>query len=274
MTGFVEVADGVHLLRYPVYDVSVTLVVGDGAALLVDTLSTGRQAAELAEAAHRVTTAPCTVVNTHHHFDHAFGNATLAAGGAAVWGHEAAAARLRSGGEKIQRELDAELAGSDPALADEIAAVQIHPPDRTFHLDARLDIGGREVRLHHLGRGHTDNDVVVAVPDADVLVAGDLVESAGPPAFGDGYPLEWPATLAALLRLAGPSTVILPGHGAPVDQHFVTAQHRELTELEWLIREGHANRSPAEEVAARSPFGPAASLPAVRRAYADLDGTA
>lgn len=273
MTGFVEVADRVHALRYPVYDVTVTLVVGDGAALLVDTLSTARQASELADAARRVTAVPWTLVNTHHHFDHAFGNATLAASGAAVWGHEAAAARLRSDGHTIQRELYSRLAATDPDLAADIAAVEIHPPDRTVHQHATLDVGGRQVRLHHLGRGHTDNDLVVAVPDADVLIAGDLVESGGPPSFDDGYPVQWPSTVAALLRLAGPRTVILPGHGAPVDRGFVALQHRELTDLEWLIRVGHANRSPAEEVAARAPFGPAAALPAVRRGYAELDGT-
>ena len=60
-TGFVEVADGVHVLRYPVLDVNVTLVVGDGEALLVDTLSTAAQARELAAAARRVTDQPVGV---------------------------------------------------------------------------------------------------------------------------------------------------------------------------------------------------------------------
>ena len=73
---FVEVADRVHVLRDPLLHVNVTLVVGDGAALLVDTLSTAGQARELAEAARAVTPHPWTIVNTHHHFDHCFGNAT------------------------------------------------------------------------------------------------------------------------------------------------------------------------------------------------------
>ena len=76
---FVEIADRVHVLREPLLHVNVTLVVGDGAALLVDTLSTAGQARELAEAARAVTPHPWTVVNTHHHFDHCFGNAILAA---------------------------------------------------------------------------------------------------------------------------------------------------------------------------------------------------
>lgn len=81
--GFVEVADRVLVLREPLLAVNVTLVLGEGQALLVDTLSTVGQAVELAEAVRAVTADPLTLVNTHHHFDHCFGNATLAAGGRA-----------------------------------------------------------------------------------------------------------------------------------------------------------------------------------------------
>jgi glyoxylase-like metal-dependent hydrolase (beta-lactamase superfamily II) len=274
VTGFVEVADGVHVLRYPVYDVNVTLIVGSGAALLVDTLSTARQAADLADAARRVTPYPWTLVNTHHHFDHCYGNATLITPGAAIWGHQAAAARLRASNYTTQTELYEELVPTDPQLAADIASVRLLPPDHTVHREATLDVGGREVRLLHLGRGHTDGDLVVSVPDTDLLIAGDLVEESGPPSFNDAYPLEWPETLAALLRLAGPDTIILPGHGAPVDRGFVTVQHRELTDLEWLIRAGHADDAAPESVAARAPFGATASLPAIHRGYAELRGTA
>ncbi|NHW88014.1 MBL fold metallo-hydrolase, partial [Escherichia coli] len=53
---FVEVADRVFVLREPALAVNVTLVLGDGAALLVDTLSTAGQAADLAVAVRAVTT--------------------------------------------------------------------------------------------------------------------------------------------------------------------------------------------------------------------------
>jgi glyoxylase-like metal-dependent hydrolase (beta-lactamase superfamily II) len=110
------------------------------------------------------------------------------------------------------------------------------------------------------------------VPDADAVLAGDLVEESGPPQFGDAYPLEWPATVAALAHLLGPASVVVPGHGAPVDRAFVLAQHAELNRLDWLIRDGDADGAPAEAVAARAPFGPATSLVAVKRGYAELAG--
>jgi glyoxylase-like metal-dependent hydrolase (beta-lactamase superfamily II) len=240
--------------------------------VLVDTLSTDAQARELAAAARAVTPHPWTVVNTHHHFDHCFGNAVLAAGGRPVWGHEEAAALLAERGARLQRAWCAEWAGRDPELAAGLAAVRVVPPDHTVHLRATLRAGDRLVLLRHLGRGHTAGDLVVHVPDADLLLAGDLVEQGGPPSFEDSFPLEWPETVAGLLQLAGRQTVVVPGHGEPVDREFVAAQHRELATLAWLIRDGDADRAPPEAVAAKAPFGPEVALTAVRRGYAELSG--
>jgi len=287
---FVEIADRVYVLRYPVFDVNVTLVVGDEAAVLVDTLSTPAQGAELAAAARRVTGAPWAIVNTHHHFDHAFGNATLARqepppaesfpafgdpGAAAaertrIWAHEETA-RLLGHEETARRAAWEAVRESRPELADEVARADLLPPNEIVRTDAALDLGGRVVVLAHFGRGHTAGDLVAHVPDADVVIAGDLIEESGPPDFGDSYPLEWPGTVAALLRLTTPETVVVPGHGAPVGQGFVTGQHEELTELEWLIRNGHAERARVDDLAKRAPFGAAAHV-AIKRAYTLLDG--
>jgi glyoxylase-like metal-dependent hydrolase (beta-lactamase superfamily II) len=268
---FAEVADGVYVLRYPVLDVNSTLVVGPDEALLVDTLATPAQAAELAAAVRRVTPLPYRVVNTHHHFDHCFGNAVVAGPGAEVWAHEGCADRLAALDDRALAEIAAEF----PRLADGILATTVRVPDRTVREETVLDVGGRTVQLVHLGRGHTDDDLVVVVPDAATVVAGDLVEESGPPGFGDAWPLDWPATDAALLEivegLVGTATVV-PGHGAAVGRDFVKAQHDELARLAWLCRDGHADDRPPEDVAAVAPYGPGVALVAVLRAYADLDG--
>jgi glyoxylase-like metal-dependent hydrolase (beta-lactamase superfamily II) len=269
---FAEVGRDVYVLRYPVLDVNVTLVVGDGAALVVDTLSTAAQATELATAVRRVTPHPWAIVNTHHHSDHCFGNATLADRDCAIWAHEEAATLLRDHAAKLQREWYEEWLPTHPDLAAGLAEVVVRPPNRTVHLESTVDVGGRPVVLRHFGRGHTAGDLVVHVPDADVLVAGDLVEESGPPMFGDAYPLDWPDTVAALVRVTSPATVVVPGHGAPVDREFTGQQHGDLVALAWLIRDGHADGASVQAVAARSPFGPAASVDAVRRGYADLAG--
>jgi glyoxylase-like metal-dependent hydrolase (beta-lactamase superfamily II) len=277
-SGFREIADRVHVLRYPVLDVNVTLITSPGAALVVDTLSTVAQAGELAGAIRRITRDPLTVVNTHHHFDHCFGNATLAGpdsrSGVPIWAHEHAARQLRDHAGSLQHRWYERWLPSHPELAAGLAEVTVRVPDRLVRTTATVDVAGRPVSLHHLGRGHTAGDLVIDVPDARVLIAGDLVEQGAPPSFGDdAYPLQWPDTVAALLRLVAPDGVVVPGHGAPVDRAFVDAQHRQLSELDRLIREGHAAGAGPADVAARSPFGAAASLVAVRRGYAELAGS-
>jgi glyoxylase-like metal-dependent hydrolase (beta-lactamase superfamily II) len=267
---FVEVADRVYVLRYPSVDVNVTLVVGDGAALVVDTLSTAAQAREMESLARRIIgTAPWTVVNTHHHFDHCFGNAALAASsGAPIWAHAAAIAamdvpdRARTAAEGY--------APVDPDLARELVDVELLLPTNAVRDSSALDVGGRPVELRHPGRGHTAGDLVVHVPDADVLVVGDLVEESGPPSFDDSYPFEWPATLDAVEALCGPDTVVVPGHGAPVGVGFVLGQHEELAALAEWIRDAYAAAVPPENAALAAPFGAAAARPAVERGYAEL----
>ena len=269
---FVEIAPAVYLWRYPVLDVSVTLIVGDEVAAVVDTLSTQAQARELLTAVRAVTPLPLVLVNTHHHFDHSFGNGVLAEGDRPIWAHEEAARALREEAGRWQRVWYEMFLPTHPELAEGLAAVEVRPPDQTLHTRATVEFGGRLVDLRHLGRGHTEGDIVVVVPDASVLVAGDLVESSGPPGFDDAYPLEWPETLDGLLHLATPATVVVPGHGPPADVDFVRSQHDDLTELAWLIREGHADGASAEAIAAKAPFDAAAALTAVRRGLAELGG--
>ncbi|MFY1703159.1 MBL fold metallo-hydrolase [Micromonospora sp. WMMA1923] len=270
---FTEAADRVYVLREPMLEVNVTLVVGDGAALLVDTLSTAGQAAELAAAVRTVTTGPLTVVNTHHHFDHCFGNRTLAADPPRpVYAHTSVVAALRDRPDRVRRAAVEEMRASQPALAVELARTALLAPTEPVEVQTVLDVGGRRVLLRHPGPGHTAGDLVVQLPDVDVLVAGDLVESAGPPDFADAYPLRWPDAVADLLRLTGPGTVVVPGHGPLVDVGFVRTQHARLTELAGLIRAAHAAGDPPERVAEVAPFGTRAGLDAARRGFAQLDG--
>ena len=118
--------------------------------------------------------------------------------------------------------------------------------------------------LQHPGRGHTDHDVVVHVPDAAVVFAGDLVEQGAPPDLGDAVVADWPATLDALLALR--PTVVVPGHGDPVDPAFVRAQRAELAEVAALHAAVAAGELDAVTAASRSPY------PNLRWAAADRGG--
>src|SRR4029453_10994073 len=91
------------------------------------------------------------------------------------------------------------------------------------------DLGDRRVEIAHLGRGHTDGDLVIVVPDADLLFAGDLIESAGPPSFCPNLvPQKWPGPLDAVIGLMKATTLAVPGHGEPVDREFVFEQRGRI----------------------------------------------
>jgi glyoxylase-like metal-dependent hydrolase (beta-lactamase superfamily II) len=270
---FTEVAPGVHVLRYPVLDVNVTLIVGSRAAMVVDTLSTPSQALELVAAIRTVTDRPLTIVNTHAHFDHCFGNAVLveASPGATVRAHPSIVEQFADGGVRLRRAAYEEARVLAPAIADQVATTVLRAPDVAVVEQETVDLGDRTVELHHFGRGHTAGDLVVHVPDAGTVVVGDLVEQGAPPSFADSYPLDWPETLTAVL--ARQPSVVVPGHGAVVDRDFVAQQRADLSRLEWLIRDGDRVGAPAEVVAAEAPFPREVALTAVRRGYAALAGT-
>jgi glyoxylase-like metal-dependent hydrolase (beta-lactamase superfamily II) len=229
---WVEVDDGVLARRYAELDLTVGLVLGTERALVVDTRGDERQGAELAASVRAVTALPLTVALTHAHFDHCFGTAAFRARGPCPV-HAlprcrsvlaATAARQRSRWVAYYRER------GDHDTADALAATVPPLPDSAA--PASLDLGGRTVELLHLGRGHTDHDLLVHVADSGAVFAGDLVEQGAPPDLADADVAAWPTTLTALLGL-GPR-VVVPGHGDPVDAAFVAGQRDALAEVATL----------------------------------------
>ena len=245
---FREVADGVLVRRHASLDLNCGLVVGDGACLVVDTRSDLGEAADLVAAVRRITRDPWTVVNTHAHYDHCFGNAAFRP--ATVWGSRGCAADLLATGEVQRAARVAELLADGHAeAAERVRRAPLDPPDALVDQVAVLDVGGREVVLRHLGRGHTGHDLVVEVEDG-VVFAGDLVEEGGPPAFEDAFPAEWPATLSRLHAMArGP---VVPGHGAVVDAAFVGAQREELLAVLAALRAGRLDAGPYDAATMRT----------------------
>lgn len=262
-----EIADRVFVRSYQFYDQNIVAVLGRGEALVVDTRTTHAQAREILDdlrdlGAPRVG----VVVNTHGHHDHAFGNSVFRP--AVIWGHERCARMLEETGDLQRARTAAEL----PALAAELAEVVIDPPERTFSLGATLEVGGRRVDMQYLGRGHTDNDIVVLVPDASVLCAGDLLENGAPPYFGDGYPMDWPETAQRLLALTDETTVVVPGHGAHADRVFAAAQMVAFRELAALAMKVHAVELDVETALEHAPWPAVAAREPLERALAQLRG--
>lgn len=262
-------ADGVLVRRHRSFDLNVGLVLGDGACLVIDTRAGEAQARDLIAAVRAVTSTPWTVVNTHDHFDHCFGNAALLP--APIWGHRRCAANLGTYGE-VQRALAVRMAreSGKEDLAVDLEGVRIVLPAHLVDQQAELAVGGRQVELLHLGRGHTDNDLVVRVPDAGVVFAGDLIEESGPLQFHDAFPLEWPGTLARLLPLlTGP---VVPGHGDVVDRAFVETQRDLLERVADAAQRASAHEESTEALAARLPLPGSVGGVAAARALGQLRG--
>ncbi len=260
-----EIGDRVWAGRFAFLDQSIGLIAGDGEALVVDTRSSRRQASELLADVRAIGVGPVRIaVNTHHHWDHAFGNQGIRP--ATIWGHTRCAIRLPE--EDARR---ADLVQEHPELADDWRDLVLDPPDRTFDETAYVDVGGRRVELRYLGRGHTDNDVVAFVPDAGVAFAGDLVEEGAAPFFGHGFPLDWPETVSRLLELM--RVVVVPGHGEVGDRRFCEAQLAAFLRVAELARQVDRGEVSVAAAIEESPFGAGeASRDAIARGLAQLRG--
>jgi glyoxylase-like metal-dependent hydrolase (beta-lactamase superfamily II) len=263
-----EIGDRVFVRRYRFYDQEIGLVLGDDQALVVDTRISHRQGQEILDDVRQLTALPvAVVVNTHAHNDHCFGNRVFRP--CTIWGQEGAVRFLRETGEAQK----VGVAAQHPKLADDVAEVVLDEPDRTFADRTTIEVGGRPVELRYLGRGHTDHDAVIIVPDVDVLFAGDLLEGGAPPYFGDGFPMDWPATVERLLDLVGDGTSVVPGHGDVAGRAFVTESLDQLRAVAALARRIHTDGIALDDAMADAPWGGGPLIrEALERGLAQLRG--
>jgi glyoxylase-like metal-dependent hydrolase (beta-lactamase superfamily II) len=273
--GWDEIATGVFQRRYDPLDVSICVIRGSDGLAVVDTRSSPQQANEILADLRELGNSPVRcVVNTHAHFDHTFGNQSFGANSdinAPIYGHVRVPAHL----EAYERPLLADLIARGEEPVEEWRAVVITPPTVLVGERHALDLGDRTVDLLHLGRGHTNNDLMLHIPDAAAWLLGDLIEESGAPYYGpESFPLEWPVTVAHLLVLLDPGDVLVPGHGRPVDQAFVEAQHGQLAEVANLIRDLHDAGVPAGQAAGEGgedwPFPVDGLADAIEAGYAQL----
>ncbi|MEU9784896.1 MBL fold metallo-hydrolase [Streptomyces phaeochromogenes] len=240
--GWEELGPRVGRCRLPVWDCTAGLVVGEGAALMIDAGSGLREGARLRTEARRLLGGGRVthLALTHAHFDHVFGAAAFA--GVEVFGAVGLERVLAGGRDELRT--DAERNGADPGEAAEAADLLVRP-QYLVSGEWTLDLGGGvRVLLANVGPGHTGHDLAVLVrsdlgdpsgPDGpgtaspEIVFCGDLVEESGEPQAGpDAVPSRWPAALDRLLALGGEDAVYVPGHGAAVDAGFVRAQRDAL----------------------------------------------
>ena len=224
-----QLADRVYRCRLPFLDVTVGLVHGSAAVLLIDCGTTLAEARGIAGDVRELTGAQVThLVMTHHHFDHILGSGGFP--GAQTYAAAPVAEALSTGIDAVRAY--ALQYGADPGDLDRaIAAVK--PPDRVIW-NADIDLGDRSVRVEHVGRGHTDHDLIVVGPTSGpgpVVFCGDLIEESADPAIDAGSDVAaWPQTLERVLAMGGDHARYVPGHGAVVDAEFVRRQRDWLAD--------------------------------------------
>jgi cyclase len=238
-----KVADGVYCAtsaETAYYVANSVIVVGDEAVLVVDSGASPGGARRLIEAVRTVSDKPIRyLVDTHFHFDHAFGNSAFAPETTLI-SHEAT--RLLLGPDALEgrtyrgfadgipgrvqelraqaaaeaapdkrREIEARAASLE-AYGRELATVTLAPPRVAFSEHAVVDLGNHEVQLVYVGRGHTAGDALVFLPRERVLCSGDYFNGyLG--YMGDAYVDEWADGLDRLAQLD--FETVVAGHGAP-----------------------------------------------------------
>lgn len=265
---FTRIAEGVYYATSTgsmVTGSNNVVIVGARDVMVVDTGTSPAAARAFVDDMKLVSSKPARyVVNTHFHYDHTDGNQVYA-GKADIIAHEyvkyalenldvlhiepfrtSQLANVPASVESLKRQMaDEKDPGRLRALAqrldvaergwEELKEITPTPPNVTYSKEKDVDLGGREVRLLFLGRGHTNGDTVVFLPRERVVATGDLMESQ-PAYMGNAQFDEWVATLDALKRLE--FDTVLPGHGAPfAGKALITAWQGYLTDL---MRQGAA----------------------------------
>jgi glyoxylase-like metal-dependent hydrolase (beta-lactamase superfamily II) len=114
---------------------------------------------------------------------------------------------LKVGHENYRTDL-LELMQREKASAEEQKA---RLPNQTFRDRMTLYLGGKEIQVLYVGRGHTRGDSIIFVPQDRIAYLSELYFADQFLFINDGYGLDWLAALDAIEALG--ADVFVPGHG-------------------------------------------------------------
>ncbi len=251
-------------------------LVGRDAVFLIEGFCSPAGARFQIEALHMVSQAPIkAALDTHYHFDHSMGNAAYGAHEIPVWGHAKAPARmvesygsmqatdrtaflanferrLRDANNDTERQhaksdLDAATWMFDTAQAT-VLALPNHPLDPA-KLPVTVDLGGLTAVIES-HPGHSGTDLILRVPEQNIVYTGDLLFNAFYPVTFDAAITPWRKTLAYFAGL-GKDTLFVPGHGPLCGQEGVALFISVFDELAEYAERNYKAGVPAAEAIAR-----------------------
>jgi glyoxylase-like metal-dependent hydrolase (beta-lactamase superfamily II) len=183
------------------------IIIGDESVMVVEAQATPRLAEKVIEKVRSVTDKPIShVVLTHYH-------AVRVLGASAYGANEIIMGETARGmvEERGQEDWDSEFQRFPRLFEGHESIPGLTYPTTTFDDRMTVYLGKRRVDLMLLGRAHTAGDIVVHVPDENVMFTGDIVEDHSACYCGDGYFNEWGDTLDAIQSFD--VDAIAPGRG-------------------------------------------------------------
>jgi cyclase len=217
---------------------NVGVLVGDDGVLMIDD-----QFAPLTDkimaAVKKLSAKPVRLlVNTHVHGDHTGGNENVGKLGISILAHDNVRVRLAKG-----------VNGGAPSPA-------VALPVMTFGDKMALHLDGEDIEVGKLPPAHTDGDIYIRFPKADVIHVGDVFRTVGYPGVDGGNGGTVKGTIAALKMIedmAGPNTKIIPGHGVVVSKAEVATFRTATIEAQKRVGELVKQGMTVEQVAAANP---------------------
>ena len=203
----VEVSDGIF--AYIQHDGSWCLnnpafIAAADQVIAIDACATERRTRLFRDEIARISEQPVrTLVNTHAHLDHTFGNYLFS--DAVIVGHTNCRTEILHDGP----EMPARARQMFPSV--DWGDVEVVAPSLTFDDRLTLYAGELEIELIYVSPAHTNTDVVAWIPERKVVIAGDIVFNQGTPFALMGSVAGWLDALDRVRELGAES--IIPGHG-------------------------------------------------------------
>ncbi len=194
------------------------VIIGDDSVMIVEAQATPRLANKVIDCVRSVTDKPIShVVMTHYHAVRVLGASAFGAS-QIIMGDTARAMVVERG----QEDWDSEFQRFPRLFEGHESIPGLTWPTTTFSDDMTIYLGNRRIDLMHLGRAHTAGDIVIHVPDQNVMFTGDIVEYHSACYCGDGHFSDWGDTLDNIASCQ--VDAIAPGRGdALMGQDMVTA---------------------------------------------------
>ena len=200
----VEVAPGVHVMTSRRYATTSTVVIAEDEALVVDPCWDADELAGVAGFLEAAGARCAAGLATHLHYDHVLWHPDL--GEAPRWSSAWAASQWSSDRAALVQPLIGDIPDDLVEFAGRVTAIP----------SEGLPWSGRQVVLHEHD-AHARGHLAVEIPDAGVLLAGDMLSDVELP-YPDADEPDLESYLAGLDRLAEVvrrSRVLVPGHGTP-----------------------------------------------------------